>query len=308
MNLPPSRNAGVHATTSAGGGCYNGACMFFSQGCYINCPCNEDNNFTDFANPCGAAASAPTNNDPAFLTFTRPTYPGDSRNWTANHPWRAPGTAVPLDACGLAGGSTKNNDAAGGYGNITVAGEQGFPGSRLPPVARPPTWAAGSVVNVSWAISANHGGGYVYRLCSADEELTEACFQQTILPFEGETSWLRWADGHEVAIPAVRLGEGTHPAGSVWTRNPIPACSGMGGGYQNTGCEVPQFAPPPGCNETCWGYQPCDECATVEMPAIVDSVRLPADLSAGDYVVSWRWDTEQTMQVWNGCGDVTVAA
>ena len=103
----------------------------------------------------------------------------------------------------------KNNDAAGGYGNVTVAGEQGFPGSQLPPVERPPTWAAGSVVNVSWAISANHGGGYVYRLCSADEELTEACFQQTILPFEGETSVetlqkvAKYSDAGEVGQEAI---------------------------------------------------------------------------------------------------------
>ena len=44
------------------------------------------------------------------------------------------------------------------------------------------------------------------------------------------------------------------------------------------------------------------------MPAIVDTVRLPADLPAGDYVVGWRWDCEMTAQVWAGCGDVSVVA
>ena len=31
--------------------------------------------------------------------------------------------------------------------------------------------------------------------------------------------------------------------------------------------------------------------------AIVDSLRIPSDLAPGPYVVSWRWDAEQTSQV-----------
>ena len=45
-----------------------------------------------------------------------------------------------------------------------------------------------------------------------------------------------------------------------------------------------------------------------KIPAIVDKVKVPADLPAGDYVVGWRWDCEHTAQVWSGCGDVTVVA
>ena len=26
----------------------------------------------------------------------------------------------------------------------------------------------------------------------------------------------------------------------------------------------------------------------------------------GDYVLSWRWDCEQTPQIWNTCADLTV--
>ena len=46
----------------------------------------------------------------------------------------------------------------------------------------------------------------------------------------------------------------------------------------------------------------------MEMPAIVDKVHVPKDLPPGDYVVQWRWDCEQTPQIWAGCGDVTVVA
>jgi uncharacterized surface protein with fasciclin (FAS1) repeats len=38
---------------------------------------------------------------------------------------------------------------------------------------------------------------------------------------------------------------------------------------------------------------------------IVDKVQVPEGLS-GDYVVSWRWDSEQTPQVWTSCAIVTI--
>merc|ERR1712217_503331 len=41
---------------------------------------------------------------------------------------------------------------------------------------------------------------------------------------------------------------------------------------------------------------------------IVDQVEVPKDLPPGDYVLSWRWDCEQTPQIWAGCGDVTIVA
>ena len=40
--------------------------------------------------------------------------------------------------------------------------------------------------------------------------------------------------------------------------------------------------------------------------AIVERVLILKDLAPGEYVLSWRWDCEQTPQVWNSCADVTV--
>jgi hypothetical protein len=37
---------------------------------------------------------------------------------------------------------------------------------------------------------------------------------------------------------------------------------------------------------------------------MVDTVRAPA--KRGDYVMRWRWDTEQNPQVWTHCADVTI--
>merc|ERR1719346_854119 len=94
-------------------GCEGLSCLWFSQGCGIGCPkCTEDNmNF--FSSPCNGTTQ-PTINDPKLRTFNR--YGTDSQgDWTASHPWRAPGSAPILDACGIAGGSTLNNDGAAGY-------------------------------------------------------------------------------------------------------------------------------------------------------------------------------------------------
>jgi hypothetical protein len=144
-----------------------------------------------------------------------------------------------------------------------------------------------------------------------------------VLPFHGETQKLRWKSGKEVEINATRVSEGTFPVGSVWTRNPIPACVDKRGGRLGVGCPATQFEPPPGCDETCYGYQPCTNVAagthwqpktcaeypdwkTREIPSIVDTIKVADDLAPGQWVFQWRWDSEQTAQVWNSCADVTV--
>ena len=40
---------------------------------------------------------------------------------------------------------------------------------------------------------------------------------------------------------------------------------------------------------------------------MVDKLKIPDGLAAGEYSISWRWDCEQTPQVWNSCADVTIA-
>ena len=40
---------------------------------------------------------------------------------------------------------------------------------------------------------------------------------------------------------------------------------------------------------------------------MVDRLRVP-DVPAGEYSLSWRWDCEETPQVWNSCADVIITA
>lgn len=40
---------------------------------------------------------------------------------------------------------------------------------------------------------------------------------------------------------------------------------------------------------------------------IVDKIKVP-QLPEGEYVVSFRWDCEQTPQVWSQCADVVITS
>ena len=60
-----------------------------------------------------------------------------------------------------------------------------------------------------------------------------------------------------------------------------------------------QFPVPPQVPEG-YGY------GDVPPVLITDKLKVPASLAKGDYVLSWRWDCEQTPQIWNTCADLTV--
>ena len=40
--------------------------------------------------------------------------------------------------------------------------------------------------------------------------------------------------------------------------------------------------------------------------SIEDSIVIPSNIPAGDYVLGWRWDCEQTTQIWANCADITI--
>merc|ERR1712151_651962 len=128
------------------------------------------------------------------------------------------------------------------------------------------------------------------------------------LPFASESQILRWANNTELEISASLVSEGTTPPGSTWAKNPIPACKSFSGGFQEDGCDEPQFPPPQGCNALCWGYQPSKEVPDREIPSIVDTLEIPNDVLPGKFVLGFRWDCEQTPQIWSSCSDVEIIA
>lgn len=243
--------------------------------------------------------------DPKHRTINR--YNKDpAGDWTASHPWRAPGNAPVLDPCGMAGGSTKNNAGAGGFAP-RPGHKMGDRGSQLAPSATA-VWTVGSTVTVAWGIWANHGGGYQYRLCPKSEPLTEECFQRMPLPFAGNTQTLRLGDKKELQINATFVSVGTLPEGSTWAMNPVPSCSDITG---KSNCSVPEFPPPRGCDARCWGYIGAGGGHTSAdlvhpLPIIVDEVTVPKDLAPGEYVLGFRWDCEGSPQVWASCADLLI--
>lgn len=167
---------------------------------------------------------------------------------------------------------------------------------------------------MSWTFIANHGGGYQYRLCPADKQLDEDCFKQMPLQYVNNTQVLWWRDGpkkdEQVSIDATRL---TARDGTVWTKNPIPAMNCPTGGAppkftgQPTDCSGSQFSPPI-ADPLYWGFSSYNLTSLVQdkyIPYIKDYVRVP-DVE-GHYVLSWRWDCEQTPQVWNSCSDIYIS-
>lgn len=255
--------------------------------------------------------------EPTLANDTLITYPGSNKY----NPWHAPGFAPVYSPCGLAAGQSKGSFPSNG--DVPPPGyKPGFDGRDLPGTM-PMEWPVGSLQEVSWSIAANHGGGYAVRLCPRSANLTEGCFQRNHLPFVGDYSWIQFSSNpsDRTRIRANRTSVGTHPSGSQWTKVPIPSCGGYAGGGLgcDAGCAKPQFPSPiPGL----WGNGPTNGCAGCDINnkthsaeicskvmdfQIVDMVKVP-NIPPGDYVLSFRWDCEQTAQIWSQCADIKITS
>ena len=95
----------------------------------------------------------------------------------------------------------------------------------------------------------------------------------------GNTTWIYydtkgdepWDPNNFVAQPLVKTNIGTTPEGSEWAKVNLP--SELLGG-------------------THWAFK--------------DLVEVPEDLEPGEYVLSFRWDCQQSPQVWNSCSSIQI--
>jgi len=249
--------------------------------------------------------------DPALRTYSR-----KNSNQTIENPWRAPGTAPISSPCGVSGGNpegcpkgdpTKRDCPGGGFSFGVDALAYNFTDVITT------EWKIGSVVEAAWGIKANHGGGYAYRLCKVPEDgytgLTEECFNKGHLDFVGETQWVQYGEdkSNRTAFKATRTNNGTFPKGSMWTMNPIPACWPSGGGFMNSKtCKFGTMFPPPAPGLEGFGERKANNWETDFGFNIVDQLQIPGDIVSGDYVLSFRWDCEQTPQVWLTCSTIKI--
>jgi hypothetical protein len=222
-------------------------------------------------------------------------------------------------------------------------------------------------------MTANHGGGYSWRLCNKNRNITEECFQETVLQFAGNVSYLQYSDSipdregflvlPRFELPLVIVSEGTFPSGSQWARNPVPSCAYCD--QAKCGTQLPNltdwFEPHAGGpgdhtkavgGERWWKQEQCaQDCSGFNMMtcppgmtqfpeplpgissylgsimynlrpeqkptmgnggmaglpySIFDKVLIPSSIESGDYLLSWRWDCEQSPQVWQNCADVKI--
>lgn len=331
-------------------------CLWWSQGCSIGC----EYCITDPRHPANHGkiptstidGGWPHTNKAGFRTAYCDE-PGRSvlpkKYWTMNihamdgavndsyryNPWRAPGTAPVVDPCGQAGGKYPQIRMGGDSVYFTTNfSKMGDLGSKLPPTKGAlPTWVAGSDVQVAWGMRFNHGGGYQYRLCPADELLTEECFQRTPLDFVRDAQAIMWNNGTLHPIKGMFVDDSdcpVKPEGSTWARNPIPRIHTDNIGMARVGnCTYgrPRRGPWSGDKEDCQQFPtPCPAidkgwydashdgndhegaCSgdwTLGM--VADRVVIPKDVKPGRYVLGWRIDCEETAQVWQNCADVNIA-
>jgi hypothetical protein len=218
--IPPCRNN--HGNTDlfnftratgelwmSGGSCAGDMCLWFNDGCFPGCA-----NCTSIVSQAPGVPAGSEIND-RFVKpncekphLMEPTLPDEMRtwnignpseygDWTKYHPWRAPGYSPVADPCGRAGA----NHGQSGGGETPYYAKQFDRGSLLPKLDVVTTWHSGQPAEVGFMLGSNHGGGYSYSLCPANETITEECFQKTALPFVGSSHKIRRLDNNSLPDP-----------------------------------------------------------------------------------------------------------
>jgi len=207
--------------------------------------------------------------------------------------------------------------------------EAGHHGSQVLPETEPTYWKAGATAQVGWALSAQHGGGYSYRLCpksqfGSDPQGIEACFQSNHLTFTNSSSTIHFDDNSHADITI----DGkiyTPEDGRQWKMSPIPGCAcdnglscgGKSDSMRGSSCSYPESrtyshhgSATPACptgtmfeaqfTQFTQGYL----VGPSNTFSVMDEVNVPN--VPGEYVLGWRWDCEETDQVWNSCADIVI--
>jgi len=315
--------------------------FWYNEGTQINClqatglNCGAEGELCcphqPLVTPTGSHAISDTSKANSRLRGSRVSQP-------KQNPWQAPGYSPLADPCGILGGwnyPSPEDYIAGPlhHGNMTsqVNGQVPPPGLKprpgtfgthaflasdsLQPAA---VWQAGNTAEISWSLLANHGGGYQYRLCPKGKLAEgEDCFQRMPLDFANETGWIQWSNGTRKAFAQTRVAEGVKPPSSTWTLNPVPECKMS----QNGHCKPTFDEPVPGVFGEGSAYAQCQteylssgsvcskdrfaELLDLYNFTVVDAVKVPEGLT-GDFVLSWRWDSGTTPQVWSNCASVKI--
>ena len=201
------------------------------------------------------------------------------REYPGGRPWAEPGKSVSnVGPCGMKsyGQKTNWNHPEHGWGPVQA------------------TFNAGEVIDISWCVSnhADHGGLYSYRMCS-DPNITAKFIDGAYTPNEGDMAEME--DCFQKGILACTDVPGqkcpVHPDckdgwGCMQSRAWFNCGPKDGGRCRSRG------------NETC---------TTHEGPGTIlrDQVKLP-NLVSNHTLIGFRWDCQDTPQLWLHCADVTL--
>ncbi|KAH8202040.1 hypothetical protein TruAng_003795 [Truncatella angustata] len=161
------------------------------------------------------------------------------------------------------------------------------------------TYAAGDTLDVVWCLDANgdHGGMFTYRICQdqsiidkfldpsytptdEDKQAGEDCFEAGILPCTD-------VDGQTCDYSADCQSDETCYNNEWFT------CEQFGNG----GCKGVDDAALNSCSTvTAGGY------------TVTKKVKLPAGFTADHTLLSWKWNSFQTGQIYLGCADIAITA
>lgn len=316
MTHPPSRNGGNLSTGGlvhcVGGTDLSPDCNWFTSETYI--------------------PGEPTLCDPELLTVLDSIEHNCSADhlldFTRKHPWRAPGTAPLIHPCGTHCTSMSSESCYWGNvaGPIWGKDHENQVNWTSLPKSTPTEWKRGTSVEVGAGIAILHSGGWSYRLCSMDSELTEECFQAGTLLFNSDSAKVQPTDGSAspFTIPV------RHTPDRKWTKIPLPAtntempapwCKSpfielqkeMGANWK--GGDVDRYL----CNQTtgkcaegddwCWkygknvkGFQQCCDCKTAQCltaqnkPAF-EPPKFPASFKHAQTDGNWNFTIIETVDI-----------
>jgi len=216
----------------------------------------------------------------SIIAEPMPEFPG--RSYPDNRPWAEPGKSLSnIGPCGSKsyGSQTDWNMPQHGWGNEVTA-----------------TYNAGDIIDVEWCVTsaADHGGSYSYRLCQ-DERITAKFINPDYKPTPADHAEM--ADCFERGIlscndvpgqncrvhPSCHSGLGCMQASSWFHCEPHMT---LGGGS----CLARSIG---SCREGRGGL-------------LRDRVKLPDNFASNHTLMQFRWDCQQTAQLWLNCADIKI--
>ncbi|KAK6080848.1 starch binding domain-containing protein [Seiridium cupressi] len=161
------------------------------------------------------------------------------------------------------------------------------------------TYTAGDTLDVVWCLDANgdHGGMFSYRLCQ-DQSIVELFLDPSYTPTDDEK---------EAAEECFEAGILPCTDVSGQTCDYSADCQSGEACYNNTWFTCEQFG-----NGGCQGVDSAalNSCSTVTAGGytVTKQIKLPSDFTADHTLLSWKWNSFQTGQIYLGCADIAITA